>query len=196
MEALCLLPTSHREGRPVRRAHPAAVPAAALGYLLVATFLTRLGQLSTSTTLMGLYGVTLAFCALMVFMPFAIVIFGRRSPATAKAGQEAPSEAAAPADEKPAGELGEGELEEAEPVEEFEHSEPELDAVAGEGVREAPTFSGEIEIVEPSPSEEFEAFDADEIVDEKEADTDALATESIEFGDEEEPPAPPKKKKR
>ena len=56
----------------------AAVPAAALAFFLVQSFLTRLGQLNTM--FLGLYGATLAACVGIVFLPFAVLIFGPKAP--------------------------------------------------------------------------------------------------------------------
>ncbi len=164
----------------------AAVPAAALGFLLVQSFLTGLGRLNTM--FLGLYGATLAACVAIVFLPFAVLIFGPKAPAR-KAADDSGSKDVAPEKAPETGEL---------PVQdEFDKSNPEVDAMAteegGAEEGEAPTSTGELEIVEPTDSEgELDAFDN---FDTGEAETEAFATDEDEFrfDDEEEPP---KKKKK
>jgi hypothetical protein len=160
----------------------AAVPAAALGFFLVQSFLTILGRLNTM--FLGLYGVTLAACVGIVFLPFAILIFGPKAPAR-KVAAESGSKDVPPEKAPETGEL---------PVpDEFDKSTPELDAMEMEEGGEAPTSTGELEIVEPTDSEgeldEFDNFDTGE------AETEAFAADDDEFrfDDEEEPP---KKKKK
>jgi hypothetical protein len=159
----------------------AAVPAAILGYFLVNTFLTKLGG-QMATVFLGLYGVTLAACAAIVFLPFAVLIFGAKSPARGtvpqkktKGEDEAPSENAEP-----------------EVEESFDESKPDLDVTAVEEVADVPTSTGELEVVEATPSDdEFGAFDAP--FDEEEVKTEAIESDEFRFDDEEEPP---KKKKK
>lgn len=162
----------------------AAVPAAALGFFLVQSFLTGLDRLSKSTMFLGLYGVTLAACVGIVFLPFAVLIFGPKAPARKAAAADGSKDV--PPEKAPeTGEL---------PVpDEFDKSSPELDAMEMEAGAEAPTSTGELEIVEPTDSEgeldEFDNFDTGE------AETEAFAADDDEFrfDDEEEPP---KKKKK
>ena len=71
----------------------AAVPAAALGFFLVQSFLTGLGRLNTM--FLGLYGATLAACVAIVFLPFAVLIFGPKAPAR-KAADDSGSKDVAP----------------------------------------------------------------------------------------------------
>jgi hypothetical protein len=164
----------------------AAVPAAALGFFLVQSFLTGLGRLNTA--FLGLYGATLAACVAVVFLPFAVLIFGPKAPAR-KAAPETDSKDVPPEKAPESGEF---------PVEdEFDKSTPELDAMSveegGTEGSEAPVSTGELEIVEPTESEaELEAFDE---FDSGEAETGAAAADDDEFrfDDEEEPP---KKKKK
>lgn len=164
----------------------AAVPAAALGFFLVQSFLTGLGKLNTM--FLGLYGATLAACVGIVFLPFAVLIFGPKAPAR-KASSADGSKDVPPEKAPETGEL---------PVpDEFDKSTPELDAMemeeGGTEGGEAPTSTGELEIVEPTGSEgeldEFDNFDSGE------AETEAFAADEDEFrfDDEEEPP---KKKKK
>jgi hypothetical protein len=163
----------------------AAVPAAALGFFLVQSFLTTLGHLNTM--FLGLYGVTLAACAAVIFLPFAVLIFGPKS-APRKVAADAGSKDVPPEKAHETGEM---------PVQDFDKSTPELDAMtmeedAVEG-ESTPTSTGELEIVEPTQSEaELEAFDE---FDSGEAETGAFVSDDDEFrfDDEEEPP---KKKKK
>jgi hypothetical protein len=165
----------------------AAVPAAALAFFLVQSFLTRLGQLNTM--FLGLYGATLAACVGIVFLPFAVLIFGPKAPTRKAAAADSGSKDAPPEKTAETGEL---------PVrDEFDKSTPELDAMEmEEGGTEGgatPTSTGELEIVEPTQSDaELEAFDD---FDSGEAETEAFAADEDEFrfDDEEEPP---KKKKK
>ncbi len=159
----------------------AAVPAAVLGFFLVKTFLTGLGQLTT--TFLGLYGVTLAACAAIVFLPFAVLIFGPKSLARRPASEESEKEG----EPEKGPESGEPAVQES-----FEEAAPEVDAEAVEEAADEPTSTGELEIVEPTPS------DAD-LGTLEDFDNGAGATESFgtdddfTFDDEEEPP---KKKKK
>jgi hypothetical protein len=173
----------------------AAVPAALLGYFLVKSFLTGLGQLTNSTMFLGLYGVTLAACAAVVFLPFAVLIFGPKSPARQPASDESEKE-----DEKETGaEKGESSAAESFDAESFESGSfeegtPELDAEVVEEAADVPTSSGEFEIVEPAASDA--ALGTLEDFDSGEAATQAFSTDDdFTFDDEDEPPAPKKKKK-
>jgi hypothetical protein len=165
----------------------AAVPAAALGFFLVQSFLTGLDRLNKSTMFLGLYGVTLAACVAVVFLPFAVLIFGPKAPArkaAADGSKDVPPEKAPETGELPV-------------PDEFDKSTPEMDAMemeeGGTEGGEAPTSTGELEIVEPTDSEgeldEFDNFDTGE------AETEPFAADEDEFrfDDEEEPP---KKKKK
>jgi len=164
------------------------VPAAALGFFLVQSFLTGLDRLNTM--FLGLYGATLAACVGIVFLPFAVLIFGPKAPRR-KAAADSGSKDVPPVKTAETGEL---------PVQdEFDKSTPELDAMEmEEGGTEGgakPTSTGELEIVEPTDSEgELDAFDN---FDSGEAETEAFATDEDEFrfDDEEEPPPTKKKKK-
>jgi hypothetical protein len=161
----------------------AAVPAAVLGYFLVNTFLTKLDQLKS--VFLGLYGVTLAACAAIVFLPFAILIFGPKSP---RAGA-VPKKSKKDEDESTSGKSA--------PISEdaLETAKPELDEEVVEEADDAPisTSTGELEVVEPTPSEdEFAAFDAP--FDEEEVESEAIESDEFRFDDEE--PPPPKKKKK
>jgi len=159
----------------------AAVPAAVLAYFLVNTFLTKLGQMTT--VFLGLYGVTLAACAAIVFLPFAVLIFGPKSPARGTVSQ------------KKAKDEDEVQSEKAEPeVEEsFVEGKPEHDAETEKEAADVPISTGELEIVEATPSDdEFGAFDAS--FDEEEVETEAMGSDEFRFDDEEEPPKKKKKK--
>jgi hypothetical protein len=158
----------------------AALPAAVLGFFLVKTFLTGLGQLTTM--FLGLYGVTLAACVAVVFLPFAVLIFGAKSPAR-KARSERPAKGGEP-EAKP--ETGEAPVEES-----FEEAAPEMDAEVLEPAEDVPVSSGELEIVEPTASDAD--FDAAVGLDDEMSETAAFDMEDdFTFDDEE----PPKKKKK
>jgi hypothetical protein len=175
----------------------AAVPAGVLGYFVVNSFLGGLEKLPP--TYQGLYGATLAGCALIVFMPFAVLIFGAKAPKKA-------------AEPKPAkGDKG-AKGAEAKAVDAMEESKPELAAEGIEEEVERPMSTGELDVVDDFGSEDeskTEAFDA--FTDESEEnirsaeDVEELGakTESIVFPgddefsfDEEEVAPPPKKKKK
>jgi hypothetical protein len=67
----------------------AAVPAGVLGCFVVNSFLGGLEHLPT--TYQGLYGATLAGCAAMVFLPFAVLIFGPKAPKREKVAAGEPA---------------------------------------------------------------------------------------------------------
>jgi hypothetical protein len=160
----------------------AAVPAGVLGFFLIRTFLTGLGQLPT--TFIGIYGVTLAACTAVVFLPFAVLIFGAKSPARQPAADQTKK-----AEEPKKG----AEKEEPSLEESFEDSAPEVEADAVEEGLEKPTSTGEFEIVEPTPSDdELGAFDG---FDDSEPEMGSSGSDDeFRFDDEEE--EPPKKKKK
>lgn len=115
----------------------AAIPALALGYFLVNTFLTGLNHLTT--VFMSLYAVTLAACAGIVFLPVGVLIFGPKAPKAPKAPKEA----------KP-GKKGAAEKEESDEV------GAEDITIAQPGADDEKTGStGEIEVVKDAESEEF-----------------------------------------
>jgi hypothetical protein len=131
-----------------------AVPAGVLGYFVVNSFLGGLEHLPT--TYQGLYGATLAGCAVMVFMPFAVLIFGPKAP------KRAPAESAKAA-KKAKG---------AKAVDAVEKSTPELAAEGIEEETERPVSTGELEVVEPTASEaEMDSFDGLGDQDESKTDT-------------------------
>jgi hypothetical protein len=184
----------------------AAVPAGVLGYFVVNSFLGGLEHLPT--TYQGLYGATLAGCAAMVFLPFAVLIFGPKAPKRA-AGEAAK-----------AAKKGKGS--DSKVVDAVEKSTPELAAEAIEET-ERPVSTGELEVVEPTASEaELDAFESfgdqdesktetvDAFTDEgssedirtpEEAEEIGAKTQSIVFPDDDEftfddEVEPPKKKKK
>lgn len=142
----------------------AAVPAGVLGYFVVNSFLGGLEKLPT--TIQGLYGATLAGCVAIVFLPFAVMIFGPKSPKKAAAPAAATdSKAEKAADSKV--------------VDAVEESSPEVAAEGLEEDAERPMSTGELEVVEPVPSDaELDSFESSGNEDEGE-------TEVIDaFGDE------------
>jgi hypothetical protein len=167
----------------------AAIPASVLGYFVVTSFLGGLEHLPTVYE--GLYGATLAGCAAMVFLPFAVLIFGPKAsakkPAADARGKEA---AAAKADGSEEAKSDESQTEVG-----FEESNPEIEAEAIEEATEAPLSTGELEIVEPTPSDaDFDAFDG---FDESSAETEAHGSSADdEFTFDDEDIEPPKNKKK
>ena len=186
-----------------------ALPAGLLGYFVVNSFLGGLEHLPTMYQ--GLYGATLAGCVVMVFLPFAVLIFGPKAPQMATATESA----------KPSkGEKGS----ESKVVDGIDESSPELAAEGMEEETERPLSTGELDVVEPTASEaemgaldsfdaedaskteSFGAFDEANLSDEQirtpeeaeeiEAKTQSIATpddDEFNFDDEIEPP---KKKKK
>jgi len=162
----------------------AAVPAGVLGYFVVTSFLAGLEHLPTMYQ--GLYGATLAGCAAMVFLPFAVMIFSPKSAARKPAANAGGNEAeAAKADES----------EEAKTEVGFEEATPEIEAEAIEEATEAPVSTGELEIVDATPSDaDFDAFDG---FDEGSSETEAPGSSADdEFTFDDEDIEPPKKKKK
>jgi len=163
----------------------AAVPAGVLGYFVVTSFLAGLEHLPT--TFQGLYGATLAGCAAIVFLPFAVLIFGQKSPARPKAAVGTGKVAAPKGAESGESVVAEG----------FEQSSPEIDAEAIEEEIEAPASTGELEIVEPTSSEidldSFGSLDDSEIGSKTES---IPAADDDDFKFDDEDIEPPKKKKR
>jgi hypothetical protein len=159
-----------------------AVPAGVLAYFVVNSFLGGLEHMPTVFT--GLYGATLAGCAGMVFLPFAVLIFGPKS--QPKKAQDTSKVEAEP--EKTAKE-GEAKVEDA-----FEESTPELDAEGIEEADAAPVSTGELDVVEPTPSEaELDAVDS---FDEANVETEAIdAADDDDFDFDDEIESSPKKKK-
>jgi hypothetical protein len=160
----------------------AAVPAALLGVFLIGSFLNHLDHLRERGTMyVALYGTTLAACAAMVFLPAAVLIFGPRSPKrAAKSGTDINSPpksgtvAAAPTS-----------------VEQAVMDESLVDdaAHASKGSSKA-VSTGELEIVEATPSmEDLAAYD-DEVMPPS-GEVPVIEEEDFLFDEE---PAPPKKK--
>jgi len=165
----------------------AAVPAGVLAYLLVGTFLTQLGHLSTTFTVLA--AATLLCCAVVVFLPFSMLIFGPRGEVAPK-----PAKAVEPKGKKKA--------KKGEPSGEVPAASGEIDAVSDSELMESAidgpsefgeeptddTFgSGEMPVVEGSMTQ-----DGIGVVDAKlsEADMDAFV-DDLEL---EEEPKPKKKK--
>ena len=173
----------------------AFLPAAALGYSLVSTFLSRLGSDQFSTMLKCLYGATLLGCAGVIFLPFAVLIFGPKAP---KAEPKPVEKGAKPAkkakDEAESGELESGSESEAS----FDDSGSEADLgseaeLSDEALVESGEggSTGELEVVEGGMThDELGAIDASV------SDDELKVPEEDFFTDEdEEPPASKKKKK-
>jgi hypothetical protein len=161
----------------------AAVPAAVLGFFLVGSFLNQLKELQERGTMfLALYGTTLAACAAVVFLPLGILIFGPKSRSAAKSSGAVPKPKSKSI--KAATETGEQSAVEESP-------EPgmsgEFDAAtAGKG-----GSTGELEIVEATPSmENLAAYD-----DEAMPPSGEIVAMEDDFDFDEEPVEPPKKKK-
>jgi hypothetical protein len=176
-----------------------AVPAALLGSLLVYSFLKSLDPLQKLGTMyVALYGTTLAACAGVVFLPIAVLIFGPRAAKSPKSGElkAAPKsgtvKSSAAEEESSAGESA---------VEESASSESALDE-SGESLgdestaapkgKSRPMSTGELEVVEPTPSmDSIAAYDDEAMPPSGEM----PAVEDEDFAFEDEEPEPPKKKK-
>jgi len=138
-----------------------ALPAALLGFFLVGSFLRQLDPLQKQGTMyVALYGTTLAACAAMVFLPLGVLIFGPRA---AKAG-EAPKSGTVKAPPKSGTVAAAPPTSAEQPVpEELTESTGEEEAVAPKKTSR-PMSTGELEVVEPTPSmDEIPAYD-DEVM--------------------------------
>jgi hypothetical protein len=158
----------------------AAVPAAALGFFLVWSFLKQLDPLQKQGTMyLALYGTTLAACAAMVFLPFGVLIFGPRS---ARKPEGAPK-SGTPAKAPPTS---------AEQAVAEEGSESLVDEESAAPKKSSRAMStGELEVVEATPSmEDLAAYD-----DEAVPPSGEIAAMEEDFSFEDEEPEPPKKTK-
>ncbi len=165
-----------------------AVPAAVLGIFLVMSFLQKLDPLQKQGTMyVALYGTTLVACAAIVFLPLAVLIFGPRSPKAAaapKSGTDvkvAPKSGSVPA-------AGEEESLGDESAASLAEGKSSAEIPAGHGMS-----TGELEVVEATPSMENIAAYDDEVLPPS---GEMPAFEEEDFSFDEEEPAPPKKKKK
>lgn len=173
----------------------AALPAVVLAIFLVSSFLTGLGQLTS--TFMALYAVTLLCCAGVVFLPVAVLIFSPKGPAARAKGEG--SQDAAESAEKQGSQTD-------EPFDDAEAHADEEDAAR-------PTSTGELEVVEAEPastgdldavegefmSDEFGAVKAPMSDDELAATSDEVegfGDDDFAFDDEVEEEKPKSKKKK
>ena len=164
-----------------------AVPAALLGFFLVTSFLRQLDPLQKQGTMyVALYGTTLAACAAVLFLPLAVLIFGPRSPKAPAAPKGAADKAAPKSGTVPA--TGEEDSLADESAESLGDEEPSTAATAGHGMS-----TGELEVVEPTPSMDNIAAYDDEVLPPS---GEMPAFEEEEFAFDEEEPEPPKKKKK
>jgi hypothetical protein len=156
----------------------AALPAALLGFFLIMSFLNSLDQLrGRGTMYVALYGTTLAACAAVVFLPVAVMIFGPKSPKRAKGADASKSGTIAKAPPTSVD----------QPVVEDSLIEDEKHEAKGQALS-----TGELEVVEPTPSmEDLAAYDDDAIPPSMEVPV--IEEEDFLFDDE---PQPPKKKKK
>jgi len=167
----------------------AFLPAAALGYSLVSTFLSRLGSDQFSTMLKCLYGATLLGCAGIIFLPFAVLIFGPKAP---KAEPKPVEKEAKPAkkskDEGASEELESGSESEASFDDLGSEAELSDEALVESGGRGS---TGELEVVEGGMThDDLDAVDAPF------SDGELKVPEEDFFTDEDEEPPTPKKKKK
>jgi hypothetical protein len=163
-----------------------AVPAALLGFFLVTSFLRQLDPLQKQGTMyVALYGTTLAACAAVLFLPLAVLIFGPRSAKAPAAPKGAADKAAPKSGTIPA--TGEEESMADESAESLGDNESAA-ATAGHGMS-----TGELEVVEPTPSMDNIAAYDDEVLPPS---GEMPAFEEEEFAFDEEEPEPPKKKKK
>jgi hypothetical protein len=171
----------------------AAIPALALGYFLVNSFLTGLNHLTG--IFMPLYAVTLAACAGMIFLPLGVLIFGPKAPKAPKAlkaakpgkkgaaekdeiaevGPEDPTVAQAGLDDEKTGSTGE--------IHVVKDAESEEFAKPSAGDHESST--GEIEVIDDDPTDDTAAFD-------EEFEHDMSGLDDLAEEDEK----PPKKKRK
>jgi hypothetical protein len=161
----------------------AAVPAALLGVFLIGSFLSHLDHLRERGTMyVALYGTTLAACAAMVFLPVAVLIFGPRSPKrAAKSGTDikSPPKSGTVAAAPPTS------VEQAVMDESLVDDEAQASKASSKAVS-----TGELEIVEATPSmEDLAAYD-DEVMPPS-GEVPVIEEEDFLFDEE---PAPPKKK--
>ncbi|HEV7998658.1 MAG TPA: hypothetical protein VGP63_02185 [Planctomycetaceae bacterium] len=155
----------------------AALPAALLGFFLIASFLNQLDQLrGRGTMYVALYGTTLAACAAVVFLPVGVLIFGPKSPKRAKGGADA-SKSGTIAKAPPTSVD--------QPVVEDSLVDDEEHESKGKALS-----TGELEVVEATPSmEDLAAYD-DEAVPPT-GEVPVIEEEDFLFDEE---PQPPKKK--
>lgn len=134
----------------------AALPAALLGFFLVTSFLGQLGPLQKQGTMyVALYGTTLAACAAIVFLPVAVLIFG---PRTAKAG--APKSGTDVKAAPKSGTVAKAPASSTEQPVADELSESTGDEGAPVRTSRKAMSTGELEVVEPTPSmDEIVAYD-------------------------------------
>jgi hypothetical protein len=161
----------------------AAIPAALLGFFLVLSFLNQLDHLRERGTMyVALYGTTLAACAAMVFLPVAVMIFGPRA---AKRAPKSGTDVKSPPKSGTVAQAPPTSTEHAA----FDESIEEGEELAAKSASKA-TSTGELEIVEATPSmEEMAAYDDEAIPPSTEVPV--IEEEDFLFDDE---PAPPKKK--
>jgi hypothetical protein len=157
----------------------AAVPAVVLGFFLIGTFWNNLEHLRERGMLVALYGTTLAACAAMVFLPIAVLIFGPRSP---KQIAGAPTSGSVP--KAPPTSVDQSVVEEsAESLADEEGAAPAKSSRA--------MSTGELQVVEPTPSmDDLAAYDDEAIPPSGEMPVVEM-DEDFAFDEE---PAPPKKK--
>jgi hypothetical protein len=161
-----------------------ALPAALLGFFLIGSFLNQLDQLRERGTMyMALYGTTLAACAAMVFLPAGVLIFG---PKSTKAGAKSRTDVKSPPKSGSVPQAPATSVDQAV-VDEASESLVEDEAPASKG---SGTSTGELEVVEATPSmDELAAYD-DEVMPPS-GEVPAIEEEDFLFDEE---PAPPKKK--
>jgi hypothetical protein len=163
-----------------------ALPAALLGFFLIGSFLNQLDHLRERGTMyVALYGTTLAACAAMVFLPVGVLIFG---PKSAKAGPKSGTDVKSPPKSGTVAQAPATSVDQAV-IDESSESLVEDEEPAAEGSGKA-TSTGELEVVEATPSmDELAAYD-DEVMPPS-GEVPAMEEEDFLFDEE---PAPPKKK--
>jgi hypothetical protein len=172
-----------------------AVPAALLGFFLIYSFLKNLDPLRQQGTMyVALYGATLAACAGIVFLPIAVLIFGPARPGRSpKSGELKAAPKSGTVKSAAEGESSAS----VSAVDESAGSESVVDESLGDEEATAPKSkrgmsTGELEVVEPTPSmENIDAYDDEALPPSGEM----PAFEEEEFAFDEEEPEPPKKKK-
>jgi hypothetical protein len=161
----------------------AAVPAAVLGFFLVGSFLNQLQDLQKQGTMfLALYGTTLAACAAVVFLPLGFLIFGPKSRSASKSSGDVP---------KPKSKAIKAATETGEQSAVEESLEPGMSGEFAASQVGKGGSTGELEIVEATPSMENLAAYDDEVM----PPSGEIVAMEDDFDFDEEPVEPPKKKK-
>jgi hypothetical protein len=148
----------------------AAVPAGFLAYLMVATFLFQVQNLNWKFQVLA--GATLAFSALLVLMPFGILVFARKSSGGGAAVKESKkakkSGKAADAEGGAAAAAGSGEID-----------------ASSETVRTEAVGSGEVEAEEDAFADDLDALETEAADEDEDLFAEDDDFETVDFEEEE-----------